>query len=33
VSALLVMIIATVVIIDLISERLRHRLLSMESAR
>jgi phosphonate transport system permease protein len=33
VSALLVMIIATVVVIDLISERLRHRLLSMESAR
>jgi phosphonate transport system permease protein len=33
VSALLVMIIGTVVIIDLVSERLRHRLLSMESAR
>jgi len=33
VSALLLMIIATVVAIDLLSERLRHRLLSMETVR
>lgn len=33
VSALLVMIIATVVVIDLVSERLRHRLLSLEAPR
>jgi phosphonate transport system permease protein len=33
VSALLVVIITTVVAIDLVSERLRHRLLSMEMAR
>jgi phosphonate transport system permease protein len=33
VSALLVVIIATVVAIDLLSERLRHRFLAMEMAR